>query len=250
MLRIRADNRELSVAARPYAWVGRCFLLQAWHHPGACGIFPKFMRTRVKICGITRLEDAQAAIRLGADAIGLVFYPPSPRAVTREQAASIVSSLPPFVTVVGLFVNASDSELSEVLEHVPLDLMQFHGEESPQACAGHGRPWIKAVRMRPSVDLEQIAQEYAEASGLLLDTYQAGVPGGTGQTFDWDRIPGELASKVILAGGLNPDNVEQAIRQIHPYAVDVSGGVEAAKGIKDEAKMAAFIAGVNRGDNS
>ena len=208
------------------------------------------MRTRVKICGITRLEDALAAIRLGADAIGLVFYPPSPRAVTVEQAASIVAQLPPFVTVVGLFVNASDSELSEVLEHVPLDLLQFHGEESPKACTGHGRPWIKAVRMRPSVDLEATARDYAEASGLLLDTYQAGVPGGTGQTFDWGRIPRELASKIILAGGLNPQNVEQAINQIHPYAVDVSGGVEAAKGIKDADKMAAFFAGVKRGDNS
>ena len=208
------------------------------------------MRTRVKICGITRLEDALAAIRLGADAIGLVFYRPSPRAVTLEQAASIVSQLPPFVTVVGLFVNASDRQLSEVLEQVPLDLLQFHGEESPEACMGHGRPWIKAVRMRPSVDLVSVAQDYAGASGLLLDSYQSGVPGGTGQVFDWQRIPDALAAKIILAGGLNPQNVAQAIQQIHPYAVDVSGGVEAAKGIKDVEKMAAFIAGVNRGDNS
>jgi phosphoribosylanthranilate isomerase len=208
------------------------------------------MRTRVKICGITRLDDALAAIGLGADAIGLVFYPPSPRAVTVEQAAAIVSQLPPFVTKVGLFVNASRAELSDVLERVPLDLLQFHGEESPEACTGHGRPWIKAIRMHPSVDLEQMALDYVEASGLLLDTYQAGVPGGTGQTFDWDRIPRELASRIILAGGLNPQNVEQAICQIHPYAVDVSGGVEAAKGIKDAEKIAAFITGVNRGDNS
>ena len=208
------------------------------------------MRTRVKICGITRLEDALSAIGFGADALGLVFYPPSPRAVTVEQAESIVRQLPPFVTTVGLFVNASRAQVSEVLERVPLDLLQFHGDEDAAACAGHGRPWIKAVRMRPEVDLEQMAQDYAEASGLLLDTYQAGVPGGTGQTFDWQRIPRELASRIILAGGLNPQNVEQAIRQIRPYAVDVSGGVEAAKGIKDAEKMAAFIAGVNRGDNS
>jgi phosphoribosylanthranilate isomerase len=208
------------------------------------------MRTRVKICGITRTEDALAAIELGADAIGLVFYPPSPRHIALEQAESIVRQLPPFVTVVGLFVNASDAQLSQVLERVPLDLLQFHGDEPAEACSGHGRPWVKAIRMRESVDLEQTAQEYAGASGLLLDTYQAGVPGGTGQTFDWDRIPRELTSPIILAGGLNAQNVQQAIRQIHPYAVDVSGGVEAAKGIKDAQKMAAFIAGVNRGDNS
>ncbi len=223
---------------------------QAWRCPGACGIFPSFMRTRVKICGITRPEDALTAVRLGADAIGLVFYAPSPRAVTVQQAAAIVRRLPPFVTVVGLFVNATNAELSDVLEQVPLDLLQFHGEESAEACMGHGRPWIKAIRMRPSVDLQQIAQDYAEASGLLLDTYQAGVPGGTGHSFDWSRIPRELASRIILAGGLTPQNVEQAIHLVHPYAVDVSGGVEAAKGIKDADKMAAFIAGVHRGDNS
>jgi phosphoribosylanthranilate isomerase len=208
------------------------------------------MRTRVKICGITRLEDAQGAVNLGADAIGLVFYPASPRAVTPEQAAAIVKRLPPFVTVVGLFVNASRTRVAEILNAVPLDLLQFHGEETPAQCVGHGRPWIKAIRMRESVNLEQMTHQYAEASGLLLDTYQAGVPGGTGISFNWDRIPRELCSRIILAGGLNPHNVEQAIRQVHPYAVDVSGGVEAAKGIKDADRIAAFIAGVNRGDNS
>jgi phosphoribosylanthranilate isomerase len=208
------------------------------------------MRTRVKICGITRLEDARAAVGLGADAIGLVFYPPSPRAVTPETAAAIVESLPPFVSVVGLFVDEARSCIAEILKTVPLDLLQFHGEESPEQCAGHGRPWIKAIRMHESVDLVSVMHEYADGAGLLLDTYQAGVPGGTGVTFDWDRIPRELASNIILAGGLNPQNVEQAIRQVHPYAVDVSGGVEAAKGIKDADKLAAFIAGVNRGDNS
>jgi phosphoribosylanthranilate isomerase len=208
------------------------------------------MRTRVKICGITRQEDARTAVRLGADAIGLVFYPPSPRAITPEAAASIVASLPPFVSVVGLFVDEDRSRVAEILNIVPLDLLQFHGEESPEACAGHGRPWIKAIRMRESVDLAAAMHQYAGSSGLLLDTYRAGVPGGTGDVFDWDRIPSVLASNIILAGGLSPQNVEQAIRQVHPYAVDVSGGVEAAKGIKDAGKMAAFIAGVNRGDNS
>jgi phosphoribosylanthranilate isomerase len=208
------------------------------------------MRTRVKICGITRLEDAQAAVNQGADAIGLVFYPASLRAVTPEQAAAIVKHLPPFITVVGLFVDASREGVAEVLNRVPLDLLQFHGEEAPAQCAGHGRPWIKAIRMRESINLEQMTHQYAEASGLLLDTYRAGVPGGTGARFDWDRIPRELCSRIILAGGLTPNNVEQAIRQVHPYAVDVSGGVEAAKGIKDADKIAAFIAGVNRGDNS
>lgn len=208
------------------------------------------MRTRVKICGITRREDAQAAVRSGADAIGLVFYPPSPRAVTLEQAAAIVRHLPPFVTVVGLFVDASRGRVREILSAVPLDLLQFHGEENAAACSGHGRPWIKAIRMRESLDLEQLMHHYGEAAGLLLDTYRAGVPGGTGESFDWDRIPREMASQIILAGGLNPHNVDQAIRQVRPYAVDVSGGVEAAKGIKDTGKMAAFIAGVNRGDNS
>ncbi len=208
------------------------------------------MRTRIKICGITRLEDARAAVRLGADAIGLVFHPPSPRAIDPQQAAVIVRQLPPFVTTVGLFVDASRERVAEVLNSVPLDLLQFHGEESPEACSGHGRPWIKAIRMRESVDLERLRALYAEASGLLLDTYRAGVPGGTGERFDWDRIPPRLCSEIILAGGLDPHNVEQAVHQVRPYAVDVSGGVEAAKGIKDAGKMAAFIAGVNRGDNS
>ncbi len=208
------------------------------------------MRTRIKICGITRREDARKAVELGADAIGLVFYPPSPRAVTPQQAAEIVEQLPPFVTLVGLFVDATRDWVAEVLHALPLDLLQFHGEEAPAACTGHGLPWIKAIRMRESVDLEREMQHYGQASGLLLDSFKAGVPGGTGESFDWDRIPRELRSRIILAGGLTADNVEQAVRRIRPYAVDVSGGVEAAKGIKDADKMAAFIAGVKRGDNS
>ena len=208
------------------------------------------MRTRCKICGITRVEDAMEAVRLGADAIGLVFYDPSPRAVTPERAQEIVAQLPPFVTVVGLFVDEQRARIDQVVRQVPLDLLQFHGQESGADCAGYGRPWIKAIRMREDTDLNRMRDEYAGASGLLLDTYQAGVPGGTGQTFDWRWITREFASRIILAGGLNPQNVEQAVRQVRPYAVDVSGGVEAAKGIKDAAKMAAFIAGVQRGDNS
>jgi phosphoribosylanthranilate isomerase len=208
------------------------------------------MRTRVKICGITRPEDGLAAARLGADAIGLVFYPPSPRAVETEQAREIVSHLPPFVTVVGLFVNEDPGRLSEVISRVPIDLLQFHGDESPEACRGHGRPWIKAIRMREETDLQEEAAAYSSASGLLLDTFEKGKPGGTGKSFDWDRIPGNLASKIVLAGGLNPQNVVQAIAQVRPYAVDVSGGVEASKGIKSAEKIAAFIEGVKIGDNS
>ncbi|MCG8055944.1 MAG: phosphoribosylanthranilate isomerase [Candidatus Thiodiazotropha endolucinida] len=207
------------------------------------------MRTRIKICGITRTEDALTATRLGADAIGLVFYPPSPRSVSPEQAQRIVKSLPPFVTVVGLFVNEDRAVIEQILNQVPLDLLQFHGDESAEDCSGFGRPWIKAIRMRQETDLLSLEQQYTDASGLLLDTYQAGVPGGTGKTFDWDLVPESLAGRVILAGGLNSENVTRAVASLHPYAVDVSGGVEAAKGIKDAAKIEAFITGVMRGDN-
>jgi phosphoribosylanthranilate isomerase len=204
------------------------------------------MRTRVKICGITRAEDAMAAITAGADAIGLVFYPPSPRAVTITQAAQIVKDLPPFVTVVGLFVNPAQDEFTEVLTHVHLDLIQFHGDETPQMCESLGRPYIKAVRMRPDVDLLDLNKQFASASGLLLDSYQKGIPGGTGETFEWQRIPASLRERIILAGGLSPENVESAIHQVKPYAVDVSGGVEQAKGIKDHTKIKAFMRGVER----
>jgi len=206
------------------------------------------MRTRVKICGITRPEDALAAVRQGADAIGLVFYPPSPRAVTPQQAAAIANSMPPFVTVVGLFVNADRETIADVLARVRLDLLQFHGDESPEQCGGHGRPYIKAVRMRDEVDLPRLKEQYAGAAGLLLDTYRKGRPGGTGEAFQWERIPRKLAGSIVLAGGLNADNVEQAVRQVGPYAVDVSGGVEGAKGIKDVSKIEAFMRGVGRAD--
>ncbi len=206
------------------------------------------MRTRVKICGLTRAEDAREAARLGADAIGLVFYPPSPRAVGVAAARAVLRGLPPFVTVVGLFVDPSEDEVRRVLDQVPLDLLQFHGEEPPEACARYGRPWIKAIPMREGVDLWAERRRYAGAAGLLLDTYQPGVAGGTGQRFDWGRIPPELGREIILAGGLNPETVAGAIRAVRPYAVDVSGGVESAKGIKDPAKMAAFLREVRQGD--
>ncbi len=202
------------------------------------------MRTRVKICGITREQDALDAARLGADAIGLVFYPPSPRAVTAAQAAAIVRRLPPFVTVVALFVDATREAVAAVLEQLPVDLLQFHGNESPDDCRGHGRPWIKAVRMREGTDLHAIKAAYAGASALLLDAYRPGRPGGTGTTFDWSAIPAELAPEIILAGGLSAGNIASAVRQVNPYAVDVSGGVERQKGIKDADKIAAFMRGV------
>ncbi|MBD8493812.1 phosphoribosylanthranilate isomerase [Pseudomonas syringae] len=199
---------------------------------------------RSKICGITCIEDALAAVEAGADAIGLVFYPPSPRAVNVLQARAIIAALPPFVTTVGLFVNASRCELNETLEAVALDLLQFHGDETPEQCEGYHRPFIKALRVRPGDDIAAACQVYARASGLLLDAYVPGVPGGTGEAFDWGLIPEGLAKPVILAGGLTPDNVARAIAQVRPYAVDVSGGVELRKGIKDHDKMRAFMRAV------
>jgi phosphoribosylanthranilate isomerase len=202
------------------------------------------MRTRVKICGITNRQDALDAVRLGADAIGLVFYPPSPRCVTAEQAAAIVDHLPPFVTVVGLFVDAGRRAIGEVLGAVRVDLLQFHGAERPEDCLEHGRPYIKAVRVREGMDLRAERKRYAGASALLLDAYQPGVPGGTGQAFDWDLIPASLGPESILAGGLTPANVADAVRRVRPYAVDVSGGVEREKGRKDAGKIEAFMRGV------
>lgn len=196
---------------------------------------------RIKICGITRIEDALAAIAAGADAIGFVFYAKSPRAVTPAQAGAIIAALPPFVTTVGLFVDMPRDELKQVLSVVPLDLLQFHGDESPEDCAGHGRPYIKALRVKPGDDIAAAIAGYPDASGILLDTYVPGIPGGTGEAFDWSLVPHDAAKPLILAGGLTPENVDQAVRQVRPYAVDVSGGVEASKGIKDAAKVLAFI---------
>ncbi|MEO7558098.1 MAG: phosphoribosylanthranilate isomerase [Gammaproteobacteria bacterium] len=203
------------------------------------------MRTRVKICGITRPQDAAAVAAQGGDAIGLVFYPQSPRAVTAAQAALIVKDLPAFVTVVGLFVNAAPAAVRAILADVRIDVLQFHGDEPADACRVYGRPYIKTIVMREGVDVQAQARNYPDAAGLLLDSYDAKKPGGTGQTFEWSRVPTRLARPLILAGGLTPENVAEAIRQTQPYAVDVSGGVESAKGIKDAAKIAAFIRGVN-----
>lgn len=186
------------------------------------------------------------AVSQGADALGLVFYPPSPRAVTVEQAEEVVRDLPPFVTVVGLFVNEDREKIGEILSRVRVDLLQFHGNESPDDCVGHGRPYIKAVRMREGVDLQTEQERYSAANGLLLDTYRKGTPGGTGEIFDWDAIPADVAGSIILAGGLSPDNIVQAVQRVRPYAVDVSGGVEREKGIKDQEKISAFMRGVER----
>jgi phosphoribosylanthranilate isomerase len=202
------------------------------------------LRTRAKICGITTVEDAQAAVAAGADAIGLVFHAKSPRHVTVEKAFEIVTSLPPFVDAVGLFVNTDPYEVNSVLSRVRLDLLQFHGDETAFYCQSFGRPYIKAIRVRHGVDLLQSAAEYASARALLLDTYQEGVAGGTGETFDWNLIPKNLPKPVILAGGLTPLNVGEAISRVQPYAVDVSGGVEREKGIKDADKIVAFMRGV------
>ena len=203
------------------------------------------MRTRVKFCGITRPEDAQAAANLGVDAIGLVFYPPSPRAVTLDQAKQVVSALPAFVTTVALFVDPDEREVEAVIDELGVDLLQFHGDESVQQCQQYRRPYIKALRMRDDVNVLDEIGRYSESRGLLLDSYQPGVAGGTGKAFDWARIPSDVRRSVILAGGLDADNVAQAIEQVRPYAVDVSGGIESAKGIKDREKMKAFMRSVN-----
>ncbi|MNF30243.1 N-(5'-phosphoribosyl)anthranilate isomerase [compost metagenome] len=196
---------------------------------------------RCKICGITRVEDALAAVEAGADAIGLVFYAKSPRAVTVPQAQAILAALPPFVTTVGLFVDSERSELDAILDVLPLDLLQFHGDESPSACEGFGRPYIKALRVRPGEDIAARIGLYGSAAGVLLDTFVPGVPGGTGEAFDWSLVPHGLRMPIILAGGLTPENVRAAIEQVRPYAVDVSGGVEASKGLKDSDKIHAFV---------
>jgi phosphoribosylanthranilate isomerase len=205
-------------------------------------------RTRTKICGITRPEDGVFATAQGADAIGLVFYPPSPRYLTAGRAREVIAALPPFVTTVGLFVDATETEVKAVLQAVPLDLLQFHGSEEEAYCQSFGRPYFKAIRMADGVDLAEQAARYPSASALLLDSYQSGVPGGTGHAFDWARIPQGLDKPIILAGGLGPENIDEAIHTVRPYAVDVSSGVEAAKGIKDAARIIAFMRGVERAD--
>jgi phosphoribosylanthranilate isomerase len=203
------------------------------------------VRTRVKICGITRVEDALAAVEQGADAIGLVFYPPSPRYVAPANAAIIVNALPAFVTVVALFVDAAKGEIEAVLSQVDIDMIQFHGNETAEECRRYGKSYMKAIRVKTDTNLLQYVTEYLDAKALLLDTYTEGVPGGTGQVFDWSLIPKNLGKPIVLAGGLDAENVALAIHQVKPYAVDVSGGVEFKKGVKDAAKIAAFMRGVS-----
>lgn len=207
------------------------------------------MRTRVKICGITRVEDALAVVSHGADAIGLVFYAPSPRNVSIAQAQAIVASLPPFVTTVGLFVNAGTAYIQQVLAQVPLNCVQFHGDETAAECEQINMPYYKAIRVKPDTNLLQYATEFKRAQALLLDAYSEAAVGGTGLTFDWNLIPSNLSKPVILAGGLTPDNVGLAINSVNPYAVDVSGGVELSKGVKDDHKIAAFMRVVNQYSN-
>lgn len=210
-------------------------------------------RTRIKICGITRESDRDAAIAAGADALGFVFYPSSPRYVTPQRAQGLVSGVPAFVSRVGLFVNAAPAEVEAILTNVPLDLLQFHGDEDAGYCRQFGRPWIKAARVKPGLDLLEYAARFEGACGLLLDAWVEGYGGG-GKAFDWSVIPPSLPLPVILSGGLSADNVEIAVRRIRPWAVDVSSGVEAdgaaglQKGIKDAEKITRFIAGVRNAD--
>jgi phosphoribosylanthranilate isomerase len=206
------------------------------------------MRTRVKICGFTRVDEAVYAAHQGVDAIGLVFYPPSPRNVTIEQAKNITAALPAFTTVVALFVDESEDNIREVLRQVPIDCLQFHGDEPALKCRIYGKPYIKAIRVQADTDIEQLIKQYHDAAGLLLDAYHPDVKGGTGHGFDWDLIPKSCALPIILAGGLEPNNAQQAVQSVRPYALDVSSGVESSKGIKDILKIAAFIQQVNEGD--
>jgi phosphoribosylanthranilate isomerase len=218
----------------------------------AAGFFVKFsyhfMRTRVKICGFTRAEDAVCAARLGVDAIGLVFYPPSPRHVSIEQAVTIIKALPAFVSVVALFVDEQESRIREVLDRVSIDCLQFHGDESAAACRLYDRRYMKAVRMQEGVDIPSLILQYHDAAALLLDAYHPGAKGGTGSRFDWNRIPEHCALPIVLAGGLDDSNARLAVQTVRPYALDVSSGVEAEKGVKDALKMAAFLREVNEGD--
>lgn len=206
------------------------------------------MRTRIKICGITRIEDGLAAASSGADAIGFVFYAKSPRCVAPAQARVIADRLPPFVTSVGLFVDATPAEVRDVMRVARLDCLQFHGDESPDYCASFSIPFMKAARVRPGQDLLQYTIDFRDAQALLLDAYVEGVPGGTGQRFDWRLIPQSLSLPIVLSGGLDADNVSDAVSQVRPWAVDVSSGVEVSKGIKDTKKIEQFIRGVRNAD--
>ena len=198
---------------------------------------------RIKICGLTRDQDVHNAVVEGADALGFVLYAPSPRAVSAEQAAQLIQKVPAFVTTVALFVNESMEEIQRVLKICPFDLLQFHGDESPEFCRQFNHPYMKAIRVRSADDIHRAVQQYPDAKALLLDAYVENLPGGTGQAFDWRLIP-QLSIPWVLAGGLNTNNVADAINQVKPFAVDISGGVEASKGIKDAQKIKDFISEV------
>lgn len=210
------------------------------------------MRTRAKICGITRIQDIQSAVNAGADAIGFVFFPPSPRSVSTAQAKELIQHVPAYVQTVGLFVNASADEILQILKDVPLDILQFHGDETPEQCqriaAQAGRRWYKAIQVKPGLDVIAEIQNYqaAGASAVLLDAWHPELKGGTGHSFDWAQFP-KLDIPLILAGGLKPENIEDAIRTTGAYAVDVSGGVESSKGMKDQQLIERFMQGVHRG---
>ncbi|MDE8603374.1 phosphoribosylanthranilate isomerase [Marinomonas sp. RSW2] len=205
------------------------------------------MTCQVKICGITNIDDALMACRLGANALGFVFYEKSPRYVTPDIANSIVAKLPPFITPVALFVDADASVIASVIDGSSRWMIQFHGAESEAECLSYQRPYMKALRIKKGDDVSTLVDEYPSASAMLLDAYKAGIPGGTGEVFDWSLIPKVLSKPIVLAGGLTPNNVEQAIKQVAPYAVDVSGGVELSKGIKSESKVREFINGAKCG---
>ena len=207
------------------------------------------MRTRIKICGLTREEDVDAAVAAGADAIGFVFYPASPRYVAPQRAAELARRIPPFVEVVGLFVNEAPMVVRAVCETVPLSLLQFHGDEDAASCRQFSRPYLRAARVRPGLDLIEFASSFPDARGLLLDAFVEGYGGG-GHVFDWTLIPPDLTSFLVLSGGLTATNVGDAIRRVRPVAVDVSSGVETGKGIKDHSKIAAFVAAVRKADES
>ena len=206
------------------------------------------MKTRIKICGLTREEDVDAAVAAGAGAIGFVFYPSSPRYVTTERAAELARRIPPFVDVVGLFVNADPATVLATCASVPLNLLQFHGDEDAAYCRQFSRPYLRAARVRPGLDLVEFAGSFPEARGLLLDAFVEGYGGG-GHVFDWTLIPPALPGHLILSGGLHAGNVTAAIERVRPDAVDVSSGVESGKGIKDHAKIAAFVAAVRKADD-
>ena len=205
-------------------------------------------RTRIKICGITRPEDAVAVALAGADAIGLNFWPSSSRAISLKQAEEICAAVPAFVSVVALAVDA-DQSLLEAIARLPVDCIQFHGRESPQDCEAAAKPWIRALRVQPGMDVDAEIARYRSARSILLDAYKKGVPGGTGETFNWSLIPKQHRTRIVLAGGLTPENVAQAVCDVRPYAVDVSGGVESAPGIKDAAKITAFVRAVQSADS-